>query len=424
MIILVINAGSSSVKFCVKSISLSMTTSPSMTTASFIHGTVKEIGRAASLEIIEKGHVLFQSESQIDNHEQAFSWLFRSLNNLENQGQMSFTMNRIDAVGHRIVHGGERFVDTTVIDSHVLDDMRQLHELAPLHNPTSLEGIHAVKRLLGDSIPMVAVFDTTFHRTLPDHANTYAIPVELTKRHHIKRYGFHGIAHASLAHSYAKETKRDLSTQRLITLQLGHGCSMTAIANGKSLDTSMGLTPCEGLMMGTRSGDVDPSLVGYLSHKEQVSVIGVQSWLNEKSGLLGVSGRTSDMRSLIRMASQMGESQAQLAIDMFCYRIQKYLGAYWAILGGADAVIFGGGIGEHAPEIRAQICNGMKWSGLKLDTRHNQSIESINPGQVQLISQETSSVGVYVVGTDEETLIAEETVRSLTPCSQTEGRSE
>jgi len=378
-----------------------------------IQGTLKGIGRETTLEISENEHGIFKKECHMDNHEQAFSWIFDSLRSLEKSGNMTADITAIEAVGHRIVHGGNRFSESTVITGDVLREVEQLNELAPLHNPACLSGIYSARTFLNDSIPMVAVFDTTFHHTLPEYAATYAIPHELAERHHIRRYGFHGIAHASLADSYATHTGKTLNDQRLITMQLGNGCSMTAIAYGQSLDTSMGFTPNEGLMMGTRSGDLDPSIISYLVKKEQVSVFGVQNWLNEQSGLLGVSGQTNDMRQLLDTAHHEQDSRAKLAIDMFCYRIRKYLGAYLAVLGGANAIVFGGGIGESAPEIRMKICEGMEWCGLKLDTERNQAAVGLKPGVVTEICPDGTAVAAYVAGTDEESWIASETARCL-----------
>ncbi len=285
--------------------------------------------------------------------------------------------------------------------------------MAPLHNPACLAGIRGANATLGDRVPMVAVFDTAFHQTMPAVAKTYALPHEMASRHGIHRYGFHGIAHASLADGYAKFKGNAPSDIRIITLQLGNGCSVTAIAGGKSVETSMGFTPLEGLVMGTRSGDVDPSVVSYLSEKEKVEPSEVELWLNEKSGLLGISGRTNDMRELLLAASQEHDEQAQLAINLFCYRAKKYIGAYLAILGGAEAIIFGGGIGEASSAIRARICEGMGWCGLQLDEGKNNAAVGLQPGHVAIISKGNSSLNAYVVAADEETWIARETVRCL-----------
>jgi acetate kinase len=248
---------------------------------------------------------------------------------------------------------------------------------------------------------------------MPEVARRYALPAELTERHRIRRYGFHGIAHASLAAGYAEATGRPLERTRLITLQLGNGCSVAAIAQGRSVETSMGFTPLEGLVMGTRSGDVDASIVSYLSEREKVEASEVERWLNERSGLLGLSGRSNDMRELLRATHEEQDKRAQCAIDLFCYRVRKYLGAYLAVLGGADAIVFGGGIGENAPEIRERICQNMKWCGLELNRDLNRAAVGLAPGRAAKITVVGSRLAAYVVAADEETWIARETVRCV-----------
>lgn len=267
--------------------------------------------------------------------------------------------------------------------------------------------------MLGSTVPMVAVFDTAFHHTLPPCARAYALPHELAARHRIRRYGFHGIAHVSLVAGYAAFTGSTLERDRIITLQLGNGCSVMAIARGKSIETSMGFTPLEGLVMGTRSGDLDPSIVSYLAHRENVDAAEIERWLNERSGLLGVSGRSNDMRELLHATTHAQDERAALAIELFCYRARKYVGAYLAVLGGADAIVFGGGIGENSPEIRARICAGMEWCGVSLDTDRNMAAVGLPPESAARISQDGAEMGVYVVADDEETWIARETVRCL-----------
>jgi acetate kinase len=285
--------------------------------------------------------------------------------------------------------------------------------LAPLHNPASLAGIQGARGLLGSTVPMVAVFDTAFHRSMPPVARMYALPHALAARYRIRRYGFHGIAHASLVAGYAAFTGSTLEKDRLITLQLGNGCSITAIAGGKSVETSMGFTPLEGLVMGTRSGDLDPSIVSYLAHEEKVHAVEVERWLNEESGLLGVSGRSNDMRELLQAVAH--DERASLAIELFCYRARKYIGAYLAVLGGADAIVFGGGIGENSPEIRSRICADMEWCGVRLDPDRNRAAVGLAPGSAARISHDGTAVGVYVVADDEESWIARETVRCVRP---------
>jgi acetate kinase len=340
-------------------------------------------------------------ERSVEGHGQAVEWIFSHLDKHE-----------IGAVGHRVVHGGERFRRPVRLTDAVIAEIEQLSDLAPLHNPPCLAAIRGAQAYLPTDIPMVAVFDTSFHATIPEMAFTYAIAHDLAARHGIRRYGFHGIAHQSLANGYAALTGRERSNTRLITLHLGNGCSATAILGGRSVDTSMGLTPLEGLVMGTRSGDLDPAIVAYLARRERVDAQTIEGWLNEKSGLLGVSGLSNDMRELFE-AEAAGNPRAALAIELFCYRARKYIGAYLAVLGGADAVVFGGGIGEHSPIIRERICAGMEWCGLKLDRGRNRETVDLQIGQAARISPEETVLPAFVVAVDEETAIAEETVRCL-----------
>lgn len=399
MRILVLNCGSSSLKFRL----LDFGGNPEAGNRILINGVVKGIGGTGSLELNAEGKVGAKTSKPVPDHAYAIQWMFESLGKLPD----------VDAVGHRVVHGGERFFASTLIDEAVKKEIEDLCELAPLHNPACLAGIQGAMAILGKKVPMVAVFDTAFHRTMPVKAKTYALPNELASQHRITRYGFHGIAHASLADGYAACIGKPLSETKIITLQLGNGCSVAAIAGGKSVETSMGFTPLEGLVMGTRSGDVDPSVVSYLSEREKVEASEVVRWLNEKSGLLGISGRTNDMRELLQLAVLEQDEQAQLAIDVFCYRAKKYIGAYLAVLGGAEAIIFGGGIGEASPVIRAKICEDMGWCGLQLDVHSNMATIGLRPGFGAKISNGNSSLNAYVVVADEETWIARETVHCL-----------
>ncbi|MDH3772497.1 MAG: acetate/propionate family kinase, partial [Nitrospirota bacterium] len=332
---------------------------------------------------------------------------------LQDQEQPYGFWKNIEAVGHRVVHGGEAFSRAIRIKEDVLNQIERLTDLAPLHNPFGVEGIRILQQALGETIPMVAVFDTGFHATLPEYARTYALPLDFTQKTGIQRYGFHGIAHASLVDGYSRFTGQSLEQTRLITLQLGNGCSMAAISQGQSVETSMGFTPLEGLVMGTRSGNVDPAVVCFLMKHHSMSVGEVERLMNEQSGLLGISGRSSNMQVLLQIAREEQDKRAQLAIDIFCYRIQQYIGAYLAVLHGAYALVFGGGIGEKSPEIRARVCAGMEWCGLKLDEARNEHVINLRPGNAAKISKDDSLLAAYVVATDEETLIAEETIRCL-----------
>jgi acetate kinase len=309
----------------------------------------------------------------------------------------------IDAVGHRIVHGGPRFTAPTLIDDAVIEAIEALETLAPLHNRPSLAGIRAVRATLGVEVPMVAVFDTAFHASLPEPAARYAIPWELAERHGIRRFGFHGISYAWATARAATLLGRAPADLRLVALHLGSGCSAAAIRGGASVDTSMGLTPLEGLVMGTRSGDIDPALLGVLARGEHVPLDEVERWLNESSGLLGLAGGSADVRDLL--AREASDPRARLALDVFCHRARKYLGAYLAVLEGADAVVFTGGIGEHSPEIRWRIAAGFGWCGLALDPRKNAAHKTTDG----VISADDSPIRALVVAADEERMIAAET---------------
>lgn len=415
MRILILNSGSSSLKFCLVEYSLSSAT-PDTDPTTIGQGIVTGIGREATLTInVPQGAPSTSTRQDIRNHGQAVAWIWDRLRGLtKKDGEpLGGTGVAIDAVGVRVVHGGHRFTHSVLIDTTVLGQIEELSPLAPLHNPPCLEGIYQIRALLGPDTPIVAVFDTSFHRTLPKHARTYAIPREWTTRHGIERFGFHGIAHASLAHSYARYTGRSLERTGLITFQLGQGCSVTAINDGSVVDTSMGFTPLEGLVMGTRCGDIDPAILGYIAEHEPLSLPEVDHQLNTQSGLLGLSGQTSDMRQLLQAAHEQQDPRATLAIEVFCHRARKYLGAYLAILEGADAVVFGGGMGERAPDIRARICQSMDWCGLSLDGPRNIEVSEVQPGQVIPIHSKESAIELLVIGTDEESWIARETFHCL-----------
>jgi acetate kinase len=403
MLVLVINSGSSSIKFrlvhVIEEPGGVLTTLPAL-----LQGAIKGIGSVASLEVMGQTMDRSAATLEIRDHAHALRVLL---------DRLAGALGKIEAVGHRVVHGGDQYVESTLITEQVEAGIDALSELAPLHNPSCLAGIRGARAAFGQILPMVAVFDTAFHQTMLEVARQYALPFELAERHRIRRYGFHGIAHASLANGYAAYTGNPLKQMRLITLQLGNGCSVAAIARGRSVDTSMGFTPLEGLVMGTRSGDVDASIVNFLSEREKVEPAEVERWLNERSGLLGLSGRSNDMRELLRVAEHEQDKRAEFAINLFCYRVRKYLGAYLAVLDGADAVVFGGGIGENAPEVRERICRNMKWCGLELNRDLNRAAVGLAPGHAAKISTDGSQFAAYVVAADEESWIARETVRCV-----------
>lgn len=411
--VLALNAGSSSLKFAVVAVHSHVADCKDGASERLASGSVTDFGGSAALKIVTGGQSLAQNRRNVGSHGEAARWVLEALAAEGLMSRLGGSAGQIDAVGHRVVHGGDEFLDPVLIEERVLIEVERMTELAPLHNAASLDGIKTVKQVLGDDMPTVAVFDTAYYRSLPARASTYAIPRDLALRHGIRRHGFHGIAHASLAAGYEAVTSRRLEDIRLITLHLGNGCSATAIDCGRPIDTSMGFTPLEGLVMGTRCGDLDPAVVSYLARREQVGLDQVEPWLNERSGLLGVSGLSHDMRTLLAAIDDRNDPNAALAVDLFCYRARKYIGAYMAALGGADAIVFGGGIGERAPAIRTRICTGMDWCGVQLDPQRNAATIDLGSGQGARVSRDGAPVAVYVVAADEEMWIARETVRCL-----------
>jgi acetate kinase len=401
MKILVINCGSSTLKF--DFINIEVNDASHGQESRLMHGIFDGIGAKVTMRLTVNNNEQTVEELELPNHTEATEHL---LNWLERRRHLG--LNSIEAVGHRVVHGGDQFIETTLINDDVVNSIEALSILAPLHNEPSINAIKAVRGVINNDIPMVAVFDTAFHCTLPERAWRYALPNEVAARHHVRRYGFHGLAHRFMTERYAEISQRLLGQVNLITLQLGNGCSAAAVKGGCSVDTSMGFTPLEGLMMGTRSGDIDPSVVGYLSRVEGVDVQEVDHWLNTQSGLFGVSGRSMDMRELLE-AELQGDALSALAIDMFCYRVRKYIGAYLAVLGGANAIVFGGGIGENAPSIRARICDGLEWCGVALDEASNVA----TTGTEGRISADDSEIQAYVIPPDESLVIARDTVDCL-----------
>ncbi len=403
MKILVLNCGSSSLKF--RLIDLEADASP----RNLFRGLVKRIGADASYDFKTVDGLSHAGDIRVNNHYEAVKLALNWMGSGECSLDDRVPGIRVDAVGHRIVHGGSRFTGPVLLDEWVVDEIAALSSLAPLHNPVSVEGIRAARSLLGESVPMVAVFDTGYHDGIPEYASIYAIPYELTKKHDIKRYGPHGIAHRYMAQRFSEITGIPLADAKIITLQLGNGSSIAAVSGGKHVDTSMGFTPLEGLVMGTRSGDLDPAVIFFLARMEKLSIDELDELLNFKSGLFGISGISNDMAKILESVSKSADNRARLAIDTFCYRIRKYIGAYLAVLEGADAVVFGGGIGENAAAIREKICNGLAWYGLKLDP----DLNAAALGLEAQISMEYSTVRAMVIPVDEEMLIARETAHCL-----------
>ncbi|MDQ3260584.1 MAG: acetate/propionate family kinase [Pseudomonadota bacterium] len=303
-------------------------------------------------------------------------------------------------VAHRVVHGGARFSAPCLIDDSVEQEIERLVPLAPLHNPQALKWMRACRGLFGAQLAQVAVFDTAFYAALPEVAHTYALPHALARQHAIRRYGFHGLAHQAMWQRWCALEPQRNGHGRVISLQLGAGCSISAIADGTPQDTSMGFSPLEGLVMATRCGDLDPGVLLYLQRECGMSLEALDHMLSQESGLLGVSGVSADMRALLAS----NEPRARLAVDLYCYRARKYIGAYLAVLGGADAIVFGGGVGEHAPEIRARILQGLEWAGIAIDATHNQTALGVEAR----ITHVNSPVAVWVLPVDEAAILANE----------------
>ena len=395
-IILTINAGSSSVKYqCFE-----------MTDEVYLaKGQIDRLGSSSPNLFYERhDNVTYQTDVPPMEYEAVFPSIFEIL--LDTEKGVLQNLNDIVAVGHRVVHGGSRFGNSALITSEVETAINQCVPLAPLHNPYNLGGIRACRQALPHAAH-VAVFDTAFHQTMPDYAYMYALPRSLYERYDIRRYGFHGTSHRYISMRAAEILGRPLTSLKLITCHLGNGCSITAIDQGKSVDTSMGLTPLEGLMMGTRCGDIDPAIIFHLMEEGQMSADTINQMLNRESGLLGVSGIASDVRDLFQAVAE-GNSQAVLALNMFSYRVRQYIGKYAAVLGGLDALIFTAGIGENAPSIRATICENLEFLGVHLDEEKNQSSE-----MEKAIHQEAAPVKLLVVPTNEELMIARDTLRLI-----------
>jgi len=412
MNILVLNCGSSTVKFQIIATDLDMIAANG--DQRLARGSLERIGGEAVLSLQAESGPKQLSTAALRDTRAAVEWILRWACSNDGPPQIRSVAD-INAVGHRVVHGGEHFKQSVKIDEEVMRAIEDCIELAPLHNPTNIKGIQAARDVFGSGLPQVAVFDTAFHQTLPEQAYLYAIPYQLYRRYRIRRYGFHGTSHRYVAYRYRQLLKIAREATNVITIHLGNGCSIAGIRDGDSQDTSMGLTPLEGLVMGTRSGDIDPAIVDFISVKEGLSSREVETLLNKQSGLLGISGLTHDMRELLAEEKENNDRRAHLAIEVFCYRVRKYIGAFLAANGGADAVIFTGGIGENSPEIRTRICNGLGWMGMVLDDDAN---EKAKGGFEGTISTSDSRLAAYVIPTDEELLIARDTVRCVLGVTQ------
>ncbi|QIB26237.1 acetate/propionate family kinase [Caloranaerobacter azorensis] len=392
MKILVINCGSSSLKYQL----IDMTNEEVLA-----KGLAERIGIDGSRvkhRTIGKEEVII--EKPMPNHKVALEIVLNALTDSEHGAIKS--MEEISAVGHRVVHGGEKFSGSVVIDDEVLKVLRECSDLAPLHNPPNIMGIEACQELMPNT-PMVGVFDTAFHQTMPKSSYIYPLPYELYEKYGIRKYGFHGTSHKYVSNRAAEILGKDINELNIITCHLGNGASLAAIKRGKSIDTSMGFTPLEGLVMGTRCGDIDPAIVTFLMEKENMSISEVNNLLNKKSGVLGISGVSSDFRD-IEEAAAKGNERAQLALDKFTSRVKKYIGAYAAIMGGVDVIVFTAGLGENSPETREAICEGLEFMGIEIDKDKNKV-----RGKETIVSTENSKVKVLVVPTNEELMIARET---------------
>lgn len=394
MKILVLNCGSSSVKY--KLFDMESKTILGQ-------GGVEKLGMQGSfLKHTRPDGQKVTLEGEILTHSIAVEYILGVLLS-EKHGAIK-SLDEIDAVGHRLVHGGEKFNKSVLIDDEVISKIEECIEIAPLHNPPNLAGINAIRELL-PNVPQVGVFDTAFHQTMPSHAYMYGIPYSLYKKYGIRRYGFHGTSHRYVSKRACELLGLDVNNSKLITCHIGNGGSITAIKNGESVDTSMGFTPVEGLLMGTRCGDIDLGVVTFLMDKEMLGTDSASTLFNKHSGLLGISGVSSDMRDVMKAAKE-GNEHAALSLEMYHYRIKKYIGAYMAALGGADAIIFTGGVGENGSSSRELSCEGLEFLGIKIDKAVNDTIH----GEEHIISTPDSAVKVIVVPTDEEFMIASDTM--------------
>jgi len=408
MNILVLNCGSSSVKFQIIQTDLDLIAKDA--DKRLAGGTIERVGSQALLTLQVEGKAKVRQAQPVRDHRAALDFILRWIIAGETKIPGISSLADIHAVGHRVVHGGEHFTKSVQISEKVIDKIEDSIDLAPLHNPANLKGIQAAKELLGPGVPQVAVFDTAFHSTIPEHAYLYAIPYQLYRRHKIRRYGFHGTSHRYVAYRYRLLQKIRREQVNIITLHLGNGCSACAIRGGESIDTSMGFTPLEGLIMGTRGGDIDPSIIEFIHHKEGMSLPEIDTVLNKQSGLLGISGLTNDMRELLDEEKEKQDRRASLAVTMFCIRVKKYIGAYMAEMGGTDAIVFTGGIGENSSVIRERVCEGLAALGVSIDRKKNNAMTGGKEGP---ISAPKSAVKTYVIPTNEELLIARDTLRTV-----------
>ena len=395
MKILVLNCGSSSIKYKLFDMDKNDV---------IAQGGIEKIGMKGSfLKLTDANGEKVIIEKEIPEHTVGVKFIFEVLTG--SQYGVIKSLDEINAVGHRMVHGGEKFNKSVILTPDVLEAFAACNDLAPLHNPANLKGVNAVSELL-PNVPQVGVFDTAFHQTMPDYAYLYAIPYELYQKYGVRRYGFHGTSHRFVSGEICKYLGIKAEGSKIITCHIGNGGSITAVKDGKSVDTTMGLTPLEGIMMGTRSGDIDAGAVTFLMEKEGLDSTGMSNLLNKESGLLGISGASSDMRE-VTASMEAGNERAALAKKRYAYRIKKYIGAFAAAMGGVDVVVFTGGVGENRHEVREAVCEGLEFLGIKLDKEQNAKIMF---GKDGIISTPDSKVKVVVLPTDEELMIAQDTM--------------
>ncbi|QDW73964.1 acetate kinase [Lachnospiraceae bacterium KGMB03038] len=393
MNVLVINCGSSSLKFQLIN---------SESEEVLAKGLCERIGIDGRLTYQPEGGEKEVSDKAMPTHTEAIQFVIEALTN-DKTGVVK-SLDEIGAVGHRVVHGGEKFASSVVITDEVLKAIEECNDLAPLHNPANLIGINACQKLMPGT-PMVAVFDTAFHQTMPEKAYLYGLPYEYYEKYAVRRYGFHGTSHSFVSKHAAEFLGLDLNDSKIIVAHLGNGASISAVENGKCVDTSMGLTPLEGLVMGTRSGDMDPAIMEYIAKKEDLDIAGVMNVLNKKSGVLGLSKNlSSDFRDL-EEGMNNGNKYAKAAMEVFCYRVAKYIGSYVAAMNGVDAIAFTAGIGENSGTVRRMVLSYLGYLGISVDEEANQK-----RGEDQVISTSDSKVKVAVIPTNEELAIARETV--------------
>ncbi len=410
MNILVLNSGSSSLKFQVMDVEI--TESGECAAEYLAEGIVESIGSYAQITYHVTGHAKVRQNEPVKNHQVAIDIVLRWLISPQSQIKGIESYGDIHAVGHRVVHGGELFVKSIIIDDKVKAGIEKCMDLAPLHNPANLKGIEAVTTLLGTKTPQVAVFDTAFHATLPEEAYLYGLPYQFYRRYKIRRYGFHGNSHRYIAYKYRKINQIAREQTNIISIHLGNGCSACSIQAGISVDTSMGFTPLDGLVMGTRSGDTDASILHYLHRKEGLNFDDMDNMLNKQSGLLGISGLTSDMRELLDEVNEHDDRRAKLAIEIFCRNVRKYIAAYYVeVAGNVDAIVFTGGIGENSAEIRRRICEPL--SAIGLDLNDNKNEQGLSEQGYQRISTDNSKLAAWAIHTDEEYMIAVDTIREV-----------